>query len=100
MNMNRREQRIGKLNWAILKWGRCKQDEGRVAALHVSSLWISLIAVGRERTPRKIRFVVGRSAPSVEGGCRGNGIDCGTDWNQHVIWEGNGGMGTNPNLLP
>jgi hypothetical protein len=27
MKMNRREQRIGKLNWVILNRGRCEQDD-------------------------------------------------------------------------
>jgi hypothetical protein len=61
----------------ILKWGKTQ------LTLHASSLWISLITVGRERMPRKIRFVVGRSAPSVEG-----------DWGAMALIAGPAGIST------
>jgi hypothetical protein len=60
LNMNIREQRIGKLNWANLKRGICEEDGCQVAASHVSSLWISLIVVGGQRAPRKCSVVDGR----------------------------------------
>ena len=62
LNMNTREQRIGKLNCANLnlKQEICEEDGCRVAASHMSSLWISLIVVGGQRAPRKCSVVNGR----------------------------------------